>query len=68
MQETDVWVCRTDTGCNGWIRENFSFEKNPQCPLCGSDMIRGTKLLPVLHNETKESGSEPVWRKRRGII
>lgn len=35
--ETTVWACTNDD-CNGFMRENFTFEEKPHCPLCHSDM------------------------------
>ncbi|MGZ9585748.1 cold-shock protein [Paenibacillus marinisediminis] len=46
---TAIWSCETDT-CKGWMRDNFSFQEEPTCPLCNSPMIKGEKMLPVLVN------------------
>lgn len=67
-EETPVLICRQAGNCNGWIREDFAFEKNANCPLCGSSMVRGMKVLPVIHNEQKELITETTWRRRRGFI
>lgn len=45
--ETDVWACTSDD-CQGWMRESYSFEKEPKCPLCQSAMKQETRILPEL--------------------
>ena len=45
--ETTVWACTNDD-CNGWMRDSFSFAKEPICPLCDSEMTKETKVLPKL--------------------
>lgn len=45
--ETKIWTCTNDD-CQGWMRESFSFEKEPACPLCESEMKQDTKMLPKL--------------------
>lgn len=45
--ETTVWSCANDE-CSGWMREDFSFEKEPVCPLCDSKMNKETRILPEL--------------------
>ncbi|CAH0117879.1 MULTISPECIES: cold-inducible protein YdjO-related protein [unclassified Paenibacillus] len=48
--ETDVWIC-THAACNGWMRAEFTFDEKPEeldCPLCGSPMERGVKMLPQM--------------------
>ncbi|UUZ79762.1 cold-shock protein [Paenibacillus sp. P26] len=49
---TAVWSCIRES-CMGWIREEFSFEKNPQCPFCQSEMEYTTRKLPLLKNHFK---------------
>jgi hypothetical protein len=44
---TVVWTCLQD-GCNGWMRDKFSFDTIPLCPLCKSAMEKNTKMLPVV--------------------
>ncbi|WP_195574680.1 cold-shock protein [Paenibacillus sp. 1001270B_150601_E10] len=46
---TAIWSCTSDS-CNGWMRDNFSFDNNPTCPHCQSPMVKGEKMLPVLPN------------------
>ncbi|GGH87690.1 hypothetical protein JOD43_004042 [Pullulanibacillus pueri] len=46
-EETVVWAC-TSEDCPGWMRDAFSFEKEPKCPLCQSDMAKETRTLPVV--------------------
>lgn len=43
--ETNVWAC-TSEECNGWMRESFSFEQVPECPLCQSSMSQEVRVLP----------------------
>ncbi|MCI3927009.1 cold-shock protein [Paenibacillus sp. TRM 82003] len=50
-EPTAIWSCEKEA-CNGWMRDNYSFEAIPTCSQCGSPMNRGTKSLPVL----QESG------------
>ncbi|MGD8189558.1 cold-shock protein [Brevibacillus ginsengisoli] len=46
-QQTDIWTCSKDN-CSCWMREDLSFDKEPTCPMCGSDMLKDTKMLPPL--------------------
>lgn len=50
-ENTAVWSCISDD-CNGWMRDNFAFDYIPVCPLCSSEMVKGTKLLPQLINSS----------------
>lgn len=52
VEDTAVWSC-TDEKCNGWMRENFTFETEPSCPLCDAAMDRGTKMLPQISNSNE---------------
>ncbi|SDC37481.1 Cold-inducible protein YdjO [Pelagirhabdus alkalitolerans] len=45
--ETKIWSCTSET-CAGWMRVDYSFEKEPTCPLCHEPMIEETKTLPKL--------------------
>lgn len=45
--ETNVWSC-TSEECQGWMRESYSFEKIPKCPLCESEMEQEVRVLPEL--------------------
>lgn len=45
--ETKVWSC-TSEECQGWMRESFSFDKEPECPLCKSEMEKEVRMLPAL--------------------
>lgn len=45
--ETIVWSCTNDD-CNGWMRDSFSFQEEPNCPLCESEMLKETRVLPKL--------------------
>ncbi|MFC4775894.1 cold-shock protein [Paenibacillus sp. GCM10023252] len=46
-EQTAVWTCSKD-GCECWMRDDFSFQSQPQCPICSSSMEQSMKLLPVL--------------------
>lgn len=48
-EETKVWDC-TSEDCKGWIRDNFTSSEVPSCPLCGSEMVLGTKMLQAINN------------------
>ncbi|TCZ76347.1 cold-shock protein [Paenibacillus albiflavus] len=50
-ETTSVWICSEDT-CSCWMRENFSFEESPACPICSSVMVKNTKMLPSLLNHS----------------
>nr|WP_040949271.1 cold-shock protein [Gorillibacterium massiliense] len=50
--QTPVWTCENET-CNGWMRVNFVFQDEPNCPLCGNTMLKESRMLPVLVNSTK---------------
>src|SRR5699024_357160 len=45
--ETNIWSC-TNESCQGWMRESFTVEKEPACPLCESEMALEVKVLPEL--------------------
>ncbi|QDP41307.1 cold-shock protein [Radiobacillus deserti] len=45
--ETTIWSCTSDS-CSGWMRESFSFEAEPSCPLCQSEMVKEEKVLPQI--------------------
>lgn len=49
LEETKVWECTSDS-CNGWIRDNFTSNDEHKCPLCGSKMIVGIKMLQAINN------------------
>mgnify|MGYP001178166699 CR=1 FL=1 len=49
LEMTAVWYCAQD-GCNGWMRDNFSFEEAPTCHFCHTPMVSGMRELPVLVN------------------
>lgn len=46
--ETKVWACTSDS-CAGWMREDYSFDKEPSCPLCKSEMVREERTLPEIN-------------------
>ncbi|WP_371264859.1 cold-shock protein [Paenibacillus sp. BC26] len=50
---TAIWSC-TKEGCNGWMRNSYSFEDVPTCAQCKSPMINSMKDLPILHNSSSE--------------
>ncbi|MDC3412152.1 cold-shock protein [Aquibacillus sp. 3ASR75-11] len=45
--ETSIWTC-TDDECSGWMRESFTFDETPTCPLCHSTMAKEIKVLPKI--------------------
>lgn len=45
--DTNVWAC-TGEECQGWMRESYSFEEVPKCPLCESEMQQEVRVLPEL--------------------
>jgi predicted Zn-ribbon and HTH transcriptional regulator len=45
--ETSIWACTNET-CSGFMRDAYSFNEEPKCPLCQSEMVKETRLLPVL--------------------
>lgn len=46
-EETTVWSCTNDS-CLGWMRDAFTSEDNPTCPLCQSTMEKEKRVLPVI--------------------
>ncbi|UJF32919.1 cold-shock protein [Paenibacillus hexagrammi] len=48
-EETAVWTCSTEQ-CSCWMRDNFSFDESPVCPICSATMVKDTRLLPALSN------------------
>ncbi|QPC46531.1 cold-shock protein [Mangrovibacillus cuniculi] len=51
-EETKIWECASPD-CNGWIRDNFTSEAEPLCPLCQSSMSEASRLLEVVHNPSR---------------
>lgn len=45
--DTNVWAC-TSEECQGWMRESYSFNVEPKCPLCESEMEQEVRVLPEL--------------------
>ncbi|WP_066192221.1 MULTISPECIES: cold-shock protein [Gracilibacillus] len=45
--ETNVWVCESND-CQGWMRENYSFDEKPKCPICQSNMEKEVRVLPEM--------------------
>ncbi|HEU5140720.1 MAG TPA: cold-shock protein [Bacillales bacterium] len=45
--DTTVWACTNDD-CAGWMRDDFSFEEEPTCPMCQSTMEKETRVLPEI--------------------
>lgn len=45
--DTTIWACTNDE-CKGWMRESYSFEKDPKCPLCQSSMKQEVRVLPEI--------------------
>lgn len=45
--ETNVWACINDD-CQGWMREDYSFDKEPICPICQSQMEKEVRVLPEM--------------------
>ncbi|MFH5187255.1 cold-shock protein [Paenibacillus sp. TAB 01] len=48
-EQTSVWMCSNE-GCSCWMRENFSLESTPDCPICHATMVKNFKMLPMLQN------------------
>ncbi|MCP8969203.1 cold-inducible protein YdjO-related protein [Ectobacillus ponti] len=46
---TAVWECEAES-CAGWMRKNYSLENHPACPLCGTKMTSGERMLVDLSN------------------
>ncbi|MNP43343.1 hypothetical protein D3C76_1371580 [compost metagenome] len=44
-----IWECTSET-CKGWMRDNFAFDSVPTCPICASEMVSTTRMLPLLEN------------------
>ncbi|MFD1775460.1 cold-shock protein [Paenibacillus rhizophilus] len=55
-ENTAVWSCTNDD-CNGWMRDNFSFDVAPTCPLCHAPMEQGMRMLPQLFNSNGDPKS-----------
>ncbi|HLR65639.1 MAG TPA: cold-shock protein [Virgibacillus sp.] len=45
--DTKVWACTNDE-CQGWMRESYCFDSEPECPLCHSSMKQEIRVLPEL--------------------
>ena len=45
--DTKIWSC-TNEECAGWMRVDYSFDEKPACPLCESEMVQETKVLPKI--------------------
>ncbi|MDT9724005.1 hypothetical protein DUZ99_03195 [Xylanibacillus composti] len=48
-----IWRCKSPA-CKAWMREEFTAEAYPECPICKGDMIRGIKHLPKLVTRYKK--------------
>lgn len=46
---TAIWSCVKE-GCNGWMRQSYSFENVPICAQCKSHMVNSMKELPILYD------------------
>ncbi|WP_188531430.1 cold-shock protein [Paenibacillus abyssi] len=46
-EQTAIWTCSSDS-CSCWMRDDFSFQTEPVCPICNSVMSEDSRLLPVL--------------------
>jgi hypothetical protein len=51
VYETEVWNC-VGTDCNGWMRNDYAFQQQPDCPFCGGSMTRDSRMLPELLTPT----------------
>ncbi|MHA6481989.1 cold-shock protein [Paenibacillus sp. strain BS8-2] len=51
QENTKIWACETE-GCNSWMRDNFSFDKTPNCLVCNAPMVSSERMLPALVNST----------------
>jgi rRNA maturation endonuclease Nob1 len=49
LEEIKVWECVSED-CKGWIRDNFTSNDEHMCPLCGSEMQTGTRMLQAINN------------------
>lgn len=45
--ETKVWSCTSDD-CQGWMRDLYSFDDEPACPLCKSKMEQEVRVIPEM--------------------
>lgn len=45
--DTKVWACKNEE-CKGWMRDSYSFEETPACPLCESEMEQEVRVLPEI--------------------
>jgi hypothetical protein len=52
--DTEIWTCSSPE-CNGWMRSDFAFEREPLCPLCSSGMHQESRMLPVLYNNARRA-------------
>lgn len=50
--ETMIWNCVAEN-CIAWVRDNFKNAEIPTCPICNSEMIQGTRMLPAVENPLK---------------
>lgn len=63
---TAIWSC-TKEGCNGWMRNKYSFEEVPTCPQCKSPMISGMKNLPILLDSSYDSKTALKSNEKQGV-
>lgn len=47
-ENTQIWSC-TQEACNGWMRADYTFTSQPDCPFCSSQMEPETRMLPILN-------------------
>lgn len=41
LEQVDIWKCG-DSMCTCWMRVEMTFEENPLCPLCQTQMFKST--------------------------
>ncbi|OXM84870.1 cold-shock protein [Paenibacillus rigui] len=53
-EQTSVWMCSNEE-CSCWMRENFSLDRTPDCPICHASMVKNIKMLPLLQNHHQKT-------------
>lgn len=62
---TAIWSCIKE-GCNGWMRQGYSFEDVPTCAQCMSPMINSMKELPILFDSGLDRKAAAKQMKMKG--
>ena len=47
MVDAQVWCC-SSSDCRIWMRQEFTLDPNPSCPVCGAEMHLANRRVPPM--------------------